>query len=189
MLVGQIADKVFKPPLFKKVLADPEFGLPLFNTASIMRADPDTSDYLSSRTKGLDGLIVNDTTVLVPGDGQLNGIIGHPILPIGDVVGGAVNNHAIRLFCSNEETAGFLFAALSSEYSRRQLKARAYGSSIPSLDEASVSGVVLPMFSTKRMEDLGSRAFAVRTARHEAVIKEREARSVLERWIEEQGAA
>lgn len=161
----------------------------MFNTASIMRADPETSDYLSPRTKGLDGLIVNDTTVLVPGDGQLNGIIGHPILPIGDVVGGAVNNHAIRLFCSKEEIAGFLFAALSSEYSRRQLKARAYGSSIPSLDEAAVSGVVLPTFQPKRMEELGRRAFAVRTARHEAVIKEREARSVLERWIEGQGAA
>ena len=189
-IVGDLAERVFKPPMFKKIpVADPQFGLPLFNTAAILRSDPDTDDLLSRRTKGFENLIVNKTTVLVPADGQLNGIIGHPVLPIGDVVGGTVNNHAIRLFCSNEHIAGYLFAGLSSEYARRQLKARAYGSSIPSLDETGVSGVVLPRLDDEQMEGLGLRAFAVRTARHEAVIKEREARSLVERWIEQQGAS
>ena len=39
------------------------------------------------------------------------------------------------------------------------------------------------------MEALGLRAFAVRTARHEAIGKEREARALVERWIEAQGTA
>lgn len=189
IFVGQLVDRIFKPPMFKKIPAvDRRFGLPLFDTASIMRADPDTSYYLSSRTRFIDELILNEKTVMVPADGQLNGIIGHPVLPIGDVVGGTVNNHAIRLFCTKKETAGFLMAALSSEYARRQLKARAYGSSIPSLDEAGVSGVVLPLLRDKQMEELGRRAFAVRTARHDAISKEREARSFLERWIEDRVA-
>ena len=189
-IVGDLAERVFKPPMFKKIpVADPRFGLPLFSTAAILRSDPDTDDLLSRRAKGFENLIVNKTTVLIPADGQLNGIIGHPVLPIGDVVGGTVNNHAIRLFCANEHIAGYLFAGLSSEYARRQLKARAYGSSIPSLDETGVSGVVLPLLDDEQMESLGLRAFAVRTARHEAVIKEREARSLVERWIEQQGAS
>ena len=89
----------------------------------------------------------------------------------------------------NDEGAGYLFACLSSEYARRQLKARAYGSSIPSLDEARVSGVVLPRLDEGQMERLGRRAFAVRTDRHDAVTREREARAVVERWMEGQGAA
>ena len=189
-IVGDLAERVFKPPMFKKIsVADRQFGQPLFNTASILRFDPDTDDLLSRRAKGFENLIVNETTVLVPADGQLNGIIGHPALPIGDVVGGAVNNHAIRLFCASEHLAGYLFAGLSSEYARRQLKARAYGSSIPSLDETGVSGVVLPCLDDEQMESHGLRAFAVRTARQEAVHKDREARALVERWIKKQGAA
>ena len=191
--VGDLAERVFKPPMFKKIsVQDRQFGLPLFNTASILRSDPDTDDILSRRVKSIDNLIVHERTVLVPADGQLNGIIGHPVLPIGDVVGGTVNNHAIRLLCSDEDVAGYVFACLSSEYARRQLKARAYGTSIPSLGEAGyvgVSGVVLPKLDAPRMKALGLRAFAVRTARHEAIGKEREARALVERWIETQGTA
>ena len=187
--VGELASRVFWPSMFKRIrVEDPRHGVPFFGTSALMRADPDASYILSPRTKGFENLIVSETIVLIPSDGQLNGIIGHPVLPIGGVVGGTVNNHAIRLFCPNEYIAGYLFASLSSEYARRQFKARACGSSIPSLDEVAVRGVVLPRLPDEEMEKLGQRAFAVRTARHEAVHKEREARSLVERWIEEQGA-
>ena len=188
--VGNLADRVFWPPMFKRIrVADPRYGVPFFGTSALMRADPDASYLLSRRTAGFDDLFVDETTVLIPASGQLNGIIGRAVLPFGGVVGGTVTHHAIRLLCSNDAVAGYLFACLSSEYARRQLKARAYGSSIPSLDEARVGGVVLPRLDDERMERLGRRAFAVRTARHDAVTREREARAVVERWIEGQGAA
>ena len=191
--VVALAERVFRPPMFKKVtVKERRFGLPFFSTASILRSDPDTDAFLSNRVKGIEGLIVEELTVLVPADGQLNGIIGHPVLPIGDVVGGTVNNHAIRLSCSSEARAGYLFACLSSEYARRQLKARAYGSSIPALSEAGhagIGGVVLPRLDDARMDDLGRRAFAVRTARHDAIGRERAARALVEGWIEERAAA
>ena len=191
--VGELAEQVFRPPMFKKItVKERHFGLPFFSTASILRSDPDTDAILSKQVKGIEDLIVDELTVLVPADGQLNGIIGYPVLPIGDVVGGTVNNHAIRLFCSSEVNAGYLFACLSSEYARRQLKARAYGSSIPALSEvgyAGISGVVLPRLDDLRMRRLGRRAFAVRTARHDAIGREREARALVEHWIEAQGTA
>ena len=190
---GELAERVFRPPVFKKITVEERhFGLPFFSTASILRSDPDPDAILSKRVKGIEDLIINELTVLVPADGQLNGIIGHPVLPIGDVVGGTVNNHAIRLFCSSDVSAGYLFACLSSEYSRRQLKARAYGSSVPAIGEAGyagISGVVLPRLDAARMKALGRRAFAVRTARHDAIGREREARALVEHWIEAQGRA
>ena len=187
--VGELAARVFWPPMFKRIrVEDPRYGVPFFGTAALMRADPDASYLLSRRTSGYDDLFVDETTVLLPASGQLNGIIGHAALPHGDVVGGTVTHDAIRLFSRNEETAGYLFACLASEYGRRQLKARAFGSSIPHLDEARVAGVVLPRLDEGKINELGCRAFSVRTARHDAVKKEREARSLVEHWIEEQGA-
>ena len=187
--VGELASRVFWPPMFKRIrVEDPRYGVPFFGTSALMRADPDASYLLSRRTVGFDDLFVDETTVLVPASGQLNGIIGHAMLPHGEVVGGSVTHHAIRLFCGNYATAGYLVACLSSEYARRQLKARAYGSSIPSLDETRVAGVMLPRLDDAQMEEFGLRAFSVRTARHEAVYREREARAVVEHWIDRQGA-
>ena len=188
--VGELAERVFQPPLFKRIrVDDPQFGWPFFGTSALMRADPEASYLLTTRTAGFEDLIVDETTVLVPRSGQLNGIIGHAVLPYGDVVGGAVSEHAIRVCCPSESTAGYLFACLSSEYARRQLKARAFGSSIPSLDERGIEGVLLPNLGDARMEELGRRAFAVRTARHDAIAREREARALVECWIEERAAA
>ncbi len=84
---------------------------------------------------------------------------------------------------------GHLFACLSSEYGWRQIKARAFGSSIPHLDESAVAGVVLPRLADARMDALGRRAFAVRTARNDAIGRERAARALVEGWIEERAAA
>ena len=154
-----------------------------------MRADPDASYLLSRRTSGFENLFVDATTILVPASGQLNGIIGHAVLPHGDVVGGTVTHDAIRLHCPNQATAGYVFACLSSEYGRRQLKVRAFGSSIPHLNEATIEGVVVPRLDDAQMEELGRRAFAARTARHDAVYREREARALVEHWIDRQGAA
>lgn len=188
--VGELANRVFWPPMFKRIrVEDPQYGVPFFGTAALMRADPDASYLLSRRTSGFQDLFVDQTTVLVPASGQLNGIIGHAMLPHGGVVGGSVTHHAIRLFCRDETVAGYLVACLSSEYARRQLKARAYGSSIPSLDESRVAEVMLPRLDETQMEVLGHRAFAARTARHDAVYREREARALVEHWIERQGAA
>ena len=188
--VGELAERVFWPPMFKRIrVEDPQFGLPFFGTSALMRADPDASYLLARRTSGFENLIVDETTVLVPASGQLNGIIGHAVLPYGDVVGSTVTHDAIRLVNSDEAVAGYLFACLSSEYGRRQLKVRAFGSSIPHLDESAVAGVVLPRLDDARMEELGLRACAVRTKRHDAIDREREARALVECWIEVRAGA
>ena len=188
--VGEVARRVFWPPMFKRIpVDDPRYGVPFFGTSALMRSDPDASYLLSRRTSGFDNLFIDERTVLVPASGQLNGIIGHAVLPHGDVVGGTVTHDAIRLHCPDDATAGYVFACLISEYGRRQLKVRAFGSSIPHLNEPAVAGVTVPRLDDEQVERFGHRAFAARTARHEAVFKEREARALVEHWIERQGAA
>lgn len=188
--VRHVAERLFHPDRFKGIrVDDPLYGHRFFKTAALIRAEPDIGYYVAKRILGVDKLLVNELAVLIPASGQINGIIGHPVLPYGDVVGGAVSQDAIRIFCTSKAICGYLFAFLSSEYGRRQLKSRTFGSSIPHLSVSGVEEVVVPKLKHGDIETLGHRAFAVRTARHEAIIKEREARSVLEHWIEEQGAA
>ena len=188
--VGEFARSVFWPPMFKRIqVEDPSYGVPFFGTSALMRADPDASYLLSRRTAGFEDLFVDETTVLVPSYGQLGGIIGHAVLPHGDVVGAVVTDLATRVFCRGKKDAGYLFACLASEYGRRQLKARAFGSSIPHHNEEAVAGVTVPRLDETQMEEFGCRAFAARTARHRAVYREREARALVEHWIEQQGAA
>jgi type I restriction enzyme S subunit len=188
--VGELASRVFQPPMFKRIpVDDPRYGAPFFGTSALMRADPDASYLLARRTPRLNDLFVDETTLLIPRSGQLVGIIGHAVLPHGDVVNGTITEDAIRVFCPGETTAGYLLACLSSEYGRRQLKSRAFGSSIPHLNEGTIAGAVLPRLDAPQMDELGRRAFAARTARHRAVYREREARALVEHWIERQGAA
>lgn len=188
--VRELVSRVFWPPMFKRIpVDDPRYGVPFFGTSALMRSDPDASYLLSRRTSGFDNLFIDETTVLVPASGQLNGIIGHAVLPHGDVVGGTVTHDAIRLHCPDDATAGYVFACLISEYGRRQLKVRAFGSSIPHLNEPAVAGVTVPRLDDEQVERFGHRAFEARTARHDAVRKEREARALVEHWIERQGAA
>lgn len=189
-VVGDFEVRVFEPALFKRIpVEDPKYGAPLFGTAAIMRADPEPEQYIANRTGGMGDLLVGPTTILVPRSGQLVGIIGHAVLPHGDVIGGAVSEHGIRIYCNDEVTAGYVWACLSSEYGRRQLKARAFGSSIPTLDVARVRGTVIPVLDATARKALGIRAFSVAKARHQAIQKEREARALVERWIEERGSA
>jgi type I restriction enzyme S subunit len=188
--VAALAKRVFEPPRFKRIPVDgPEHGVAFFGTAAIMRSDPEPEQYIAKRTPGIDELLVRATDILVPRSGQLVGIIGHAILPHGDLIGGAVSEHGIRVQCADEATAGYVWACLSSEYGRRQLKASAFGSSIPTLDVARVSAVVIPRLNEADQAELGTLAFRVATARHEAVKRERAARSLVENWIDERGAA
>lgn len=188
--VEELATRVFEPTRFKRVqVEDPAYGVPFFGTSALMRADPEASYLLSKRIPGVADLGVDERTILIPRSGQLVGIIGHAVLPYGDVIGGAVTEDAIRVVAASDASAGYIYACLSSEYGRRQLKARAFGSSIPHLDVPRIGAVILPRLDDKQMATLGGRAFGVRTARHAAVQKEREARNLVETWIEKKGGA
>jgi type I restriction enzyme S subunit len=189
-IVADFETRVFEPGRFKRInVDDPAHGVPLFGTSDIMRAEPVPGQHIVKRTPGLEELVVSAKTILVPRSGQLAGIIGHAVLPYGDIVGGAVSEDAIRVVGPDAETAGYLFACLSSEYGRRQLKARAFGSSIPHLDVRMIRATIVPRLDDGLLKALGMRAFKVAAARSDAVQKEREARTLVEHWIQRKGTA
>ncbi|MEA3641191.1 MAG: hypothetical protein VBE63_14800 [Lamprobacter sp.] len=185
--VEKLADSIFEPKRFKRVQVEDEgFGIPMFGTTALMWADPQPSFLIPKTMPGIDELIVDKKTVLIPRSGQVSGIIGTAVLPYGKIIGGTVSEHAIRIRCRNEIDAGYLFIALRSEYGRRQLKSRAYGSSIPALDVEQVGQVVVPDLQDRDVfEKIGKMGLRSAELRGQAIDLEDQARSLVEHAIEE----
>ncbi|MBP5946375.1 MULTISPECIES: methylation-associated defense system restriction endonuclease subunit S MAD5 [unclassified Pseudomonas] len=182
--IGQIARGIQEPNRFKRIVLDADSGgVPLFGTSAIFWNDPEPSYYLPRRLAA--PYVVGRSTLLIPRSGQLQGVIGRPVLPYGDIIGGAVSEDAIRINCHSEIQAGFLFVFLSSEYGLRQLKARTFGTSIPHLDVRQISACVIPELSPTLAETIGKLGLRVSELRSDALNLEREARLAVERAIEE----
>ena len=184
--VAALSDEIFEPARFKRVqVEDPGFGIPFFGTAALMWAEPTMSYLLARSTKNLGSYIVDRNTLLVPRSGQLSGIIGTAVLPYGDLIGGAVSEDAIRIRCKDADDAGYLLVALASAYGIRQLKARAYGSSIPHLDVTQIGEVLVPDLSGSIRAEVAQLGASTATLRTEAVELERKARALVEEAIVE----
>jgi type I restriction enzyme S subunit len=183
--VAELASSIVEPTRFKRVQVDDiEYGLPFFGTTSLMWNDPEPVYYIPKRTPSVNQYVVTAKTLLIPRSGQLSGIIGHPVLPYGEVVGGAVTEDAIRINTDSEITAGYLYIALSSEYGRRQIKARAFGSSIPHLDIHRIGAITVPRLNEVAFKEIGSIGYEIARNRDAAIKKERSARQLIEQYID-----
>jgi type I restriction enzyme S subunit len=105
-------------------------------------------------------------------------------LPYGDIIGGAVSEDAIRINCHTPVEAGLLFVFLTSDYGLRQLKARAFGSSIPHLDVRQIGECLLPELDQDVAARIGRAGLRVSELRSDALRLEREARLIIESEIE-----
>jgi type I restriction enzyme S subunit len=186
--VQDIAESIFEPKRFKRIqVDDEEFGVPLFGTTALMWADPQPSFLIPKRLASEYALVVDERTVLIPRSGQVAGIIGSAVLPYGKLIGGAVSEDAIRIRCHSAIDAGYLFVVLNSEYGKRQLKARTYGSSIPHLDVDQIANVLIPKLDSDLRRRIGSVGFEISELRSKAVSLEHSARYLVESAIEEIG--
>lgn len=181
--LAQFTSSIVEPNRFKRVVLDADSGgVPLFGTSAIFWNDPEASYYLPRKLA--QPYIVSTNTLLVPRSGQLQGVIGRPVLPYGDIIGGAVSEDAIRINCQTPVEAGLLFVFLTSDYGLRQLKARAFGSSIPHLDVRQIGECLMPELEQEVADRIGRAGLRVSELRSEALRLEREARRAVEEQIE-----
>lgn len=183
--LSQLASGIVEPLRFKRVaVGDTSLGVPFFGTSPLFWTDPTPNYFVSKKMPNIELYVVDKKCLLIPRSGQLSGIIGSVVLPYGDVVGGAVSEDAIRVYFETEHGAGFGLVALTSEYGRRQLKARAFGSSIPHLDVEHIGVVRVPDPGPERRKALGTKGARVAELRDHACHVERQARALLEAKIE-----
>jgi type I restriction enzyme, S subunit len=182
--VARLADSIVEPVRFKRVEHDDDDnGIPFFGTGSLGDIDPQPL-YRIAPFRDIDQYRVDERSILVPRSGQIYGLIGRAMQPIGRVLQSAVTEDAIRVTCSTPEDAGFIFLALRSECGLRQLKARCFGGSIPHLDVVHVGRVLVPDLNLNVRRRLGEMACRVSELRSDAINKECRARDVMEAAIE-----
>lgn len=184
--VDALCASVVEPTRFKRNrVEDERYGIPFFGTSALSWNEPLPSYMIPRSQAGIEEYVVTPSTILIPRSGQLSGILGRAVLPYGSIVGGAVTEDAIRINCADQETAGFLYVALSSPYGVRQLKARAYGSSIPHLDVSNIRAVLVPNVSRGARSKLGRAGARTALLRGKAIAREVEAVELVESAIEE----
>lgn len=180
--LAEFSSRIFEPNRFKRIQADS--GIKLYGTTAIFQNTPDHNCYISQSIKNVEQYIVSGNMLLVPRSGQLNGVIGNVEICTGALLGHAVSEDAIRIECDSEDKAAYAYVALSSEYSRRQLKSRAFGTSIPHLDVRNI-GDVLILFNDnakfKKVSDYGKK---ISELRNRAFDLEMKAISMVEELIE-----
>lgn len=182
--VAAFATSVVEPVRFKRIEhSDPDAAIPFYGTGSLADVDPEPI-YNIARFPGIDRYRVNENTVLIPRSGQIYGIIGTAFQPIGRVLKSAVTEDAIRVNCPTKELAGYVFLALRSEWGKRQLKARAFGGSIPHLDVNNVGAVLIPDLPVAEVARLGRKACLVAEFRSMAIDEEKQAREKVVKAVE-----
>lgn len=185
--VSGIARAIIEPTRFKRIRHDAgDNGVPFFGTGNLGDIDPQPL-YRIAPFPDIGQYSVDERTVLIPRSGQIYGLIGTAMQPIGQVLNSAVTEDAIRIVCGTREEAGYVFLALRSEYGLRQLKARCFGGSIPHLDVTNIGQVLIPDLDETTMHQLGEMACHIATLRTQAIEKESLARTMTEDAI--QGAS
>lgn len=176
---------IVEPARFKRMpVQDEAFGVPFFGTSALFWTEPLPNYFIARSMRNLRDYLVDKRCLLIPRSGQLSGIIGSVVLPYGDIVGGAVSEDAIRVYFESEYDAGFAFVALTSEYGRRQLKARAFGSSIPHLDVRHIGHVRVADPGPEGRKAIGTKGARAAQLRDEAIHSERKAVRIVEDAIE-----
>ncbi|MCC5789790.1 MAG: hypothetical protein JJT75_09150 [Opitutales bacterium] len=181
--LGSLSCSIVEPLRFKRVPMDQsEHSVGLFGSAGILNADP-VPNYWIQPPKPIRAYQILENSILVPRSGSLNGIIGTPVIPIGDVIGAVVTEDAIRVNFEDPISFGFAFIALHNWIGIMQLKSRAYGSAIPHLDVTQIGKVILPTCPAEDFKRIGILGCEVRNLRNEAVEAERSAISQLEQAL------
>lgn len=184
--VADLANSIVEPTRFKRIQVEPSASsVPFFGTTPLLWATPKPNYHLAASQRNISEYVVSKHTVLVPRSGQISGLIGSAILPYGELINGAVTEDAIRIHCADEIIAGYVFIALSSAYGKRQLKARAYGSSIPHLDVTQIGLVDVPKLPDSTLKEIGMAGLESAAKRSEAIKLEEQAVALVERTIEE----
>lgn len=142
--LGEVAE-VFIPTIFKRLYAaDPAQGFPYITGADVFCVQPTSNQYLMSKVAHENKLLLESGMIVLHEAGQRYGLIGHGVMVGRTLDGFACTNNMVRLIPNDEAEAGYIFAALCSEYGVRLMKREAAGSSIPHLDAARVASLKIP---------------------------------------------
>lgn len=135
--------RAFHLPRFKRVWLD-HSEYPIYQPGQINEIDPIPSGYLSSITQtDIDALRVTKGQILMTCSGR-SGSIGRTTYVSGTLHRRIFSHDLIRIECSEADTAGYLYAFLSTKTGRVLVKSNEYGAMIPHIEPSHLETVPVP---------------------------------------------
>lgn len=156
--------RAFHLPRFKRVWVE-HSEYPIYQPGQINEINPKPSGYVSSITQtNIDDLRVRNGQILMTCSGR-SGSIGRTTY-VSDTLHGRIFSHdLIRIECSEADTAGYLYAFLSTKIGRVLVKSNEYGAMIPHIEPSHLEAVVVPNpppILKKQIHDLVIHSYALR---------------------------
>ncbi len=183
--IAEVAEAL-RPPIFKRVHVQ-EGGYEFLGGSDVMTMDQKSEDRISAKTKHINKFIVKQGQVLFQCVGQRYGIFGRPTLANRNLIGKAVSEHQIRITPHDLKDAGYVFTYLATGFGLRFLLKNSSGTSIPVLQEDGARRIKIYWPDAKKRHQISAIAEKAWENRARAVELEEEARSLVERTIEEGG--
>ncbi|WP_293687788.1 restriction endonuclease subunit S [Thiolapillus sp.] len=174
----------------KQVFVDEEYGAPFLTSGEIFRLRYEPTRFLSYRLLPDESeWATQEGDLLLARSGQVGGIIGRGVWADRRFAGGCVSVDVLRLGAQNSAILpGYLYAYLFlTDVGYRQLIRTAAGSSIPHLSAPDILRLQIPRCDNKIEEQINELVWNAGHKRAEAQEKEDEARTLVERTIEEGG--
>jgi len=174
----------------KQVFVDEEYGAPFLTSGEIFRQRYEPTRFLSNRLLPDESeWATQEGDLLLARSGQVGGIIGRGVWADRRFAGGCVSVDVLRLSAQNSQVLpGYLYAYLFlTDVGYRQLIRTAAGSSIPHLSAPDVSRLLIPRCDSALEAEINELVWNAGHKRAEAQEKEDQARTLVERTIEEGG--
>jgi len=175
-----------RPPIFKRVHVQ-EGGYEFLGGSDVMTMTQHSDVSISANTKNIDKFIVKPGQVLFQCVGQRYGIFGRPTLANRNLIGKAVSEHQIRIIPHDIDDAGYISIYLATGFGLRFLLKNSSGTSIPVLQEDGASKIQIYWPDETKRRAISEIAEKAWENRARAVEREDEARTLVERTIEEGG--
>ncbi|MCG7876660.1 MAG: restriction endonuclease subunit S [Candidatus Thiodiazotropha endolucinida] len=174
----------------KQVFVDEEHGAPFLTSGEIFRQRYEPTRFLSNRLLPDESeWATQEGDLLLARSGQVGGIIGRGVWADRRFAGGCVSVDVLRLGAQNSQILpGYLYAYMFlTDVGYRQLIRTAAGSSIPHLSAPDVSRRLIPRCDSALEAEINELVWNAGHKRSEAQEKEDQARTLVERTIEEGG--
>jgi type I restriction enzyme, S subunit len=146
--LGDVAERVFIPPRFKRIYVDAAHGVPFLQGSHILQFRLTDLKYLSRKAhKGLDRWIIESGWILV----TCSGTVGRVAIAPSHWDKWAASQHILRIVpkANSDCPAGYLATYLSSPIGQAQLTAQIYGAVVDELTEEQARSVRVPIPTTR----------------------------------------
>jgi hypothetical protein len=174
--LGEITQRVFIPPRFKRIYVDSEHGVPFLQGSHVVHFQPADMKFLSLKAhKRLDRWIIEKGWLLV----TCSGTVGRVALCPTEWDGWAASQHILRIVPNDEVCpAGYLYSFLASPLGYVQLKNQIYGAVVDELTEDQARSVWVPLPANTEQEAIV--ADIDRKAREAVAVRSHAVRMVTE---------